>query len=246
MRFAMSNAAVGAADAATGVHALEARGLRKVFTGGDGRQLMILDGVDFSVSAGEAVAVTGASGAGKSTLLHLLGALDRPTEGEIFVGGRPVAQLSDEELAGVRNRQIGFVFQFHHLLREFSALENVMMPALIARTPPAEAERRARALLTDVGLAGRVTHKPRQLSGGEQQRVAVARALVNEPVVLLADEPSGNLDTETSGVLHDLLFELRERKALSLVVVTHNPDLARRADRQLVMAGGRLEVVDRG
>jgi len=232
--------------ASEGVFALEARGLSKVFTGGDGRPLMILDGVDFTVAEGEAVAVTGASGAGKSTLLHLLGALDRPSAGEIQVGGRAVARLSDEELAQVRNRRIGFVFQFHHLLREFSALENVMMPALIARTAPAEAERRARALLSDVGLAERVTHKPRQLSGGEQQRVAVARALVNDPVVLLADEPTGNLDTETSDVLHDLLFELREHKALSLVVVTHNPDLARRADRQLVMAGGRLEAVGRG
>jgi len=194
----------------------------------------------------EAVVVTGASGAGKSTLLHLLGALDRPTEGEIRVGGRPVAGLSDEELADVRNRRIGFVFQFHHLLREFTALENVMMPALIAGKPFAEAERRAQALLADVGLAERVTHKPRQLSGGEQQRVAVARALVNDPVILLADEPSGNLDTETSGLLHDLLFELRTRKSLSMVVVTHNPDLARRADRQLVMAGGRLQPVGSG
>ncbi|KPJ83625.1 MAG: hypothetical protein AMS19_03735 [Gemmatimonas sp. SG8_23] len=225
---------------------IEALGIRKVFTGGDGRSLTILDGVDFAIERGEAVAVTGASGAGKSTLLHLLGALDRPTEGEIRVGGRPVAGLSDEELADVRNRRIGFVFQFHHLLREFTALENVMMPALIAGKPFAEAERRAQALLADVGLAERVTHKPRQLSGGEQQRVAVARALVNDPVILLADEPSGNLDTETSGLLHDLLFELRTRKSLSMVVVTHNPDLARRADRQLVMAGGRLQPVGSG
>lgn len=225
---------------------LEARGLRKVFTGGDGRALTILDGVDFALASGEAVAVTGASGAGKSTLLHLLGALDRPSEGEILIGGRAVAGLSDEELADVRNRRIGFVFQFHHLLREFTALENVMMPALIARTSPQEAERRARGLLADVGLAERVTHKPRQLSGGEQQRVAVARALVNDPVVLLADEPSGNLDTETSGVLHDLLFELKERRSLSLVVVTHNADLAARADRQLVMSGGRLQPAGAG
>jgi lipoprotein-releasing system ATP-binding protein len=229
-----------------GTAPLEARGLRKVFTGGDGRQLTILDGVDFALGEGEAVAVTGASGAGKSTLLHLLGALDRPTEGEILVGGRTVAGLADEELAEVRNRRIGFVFQFHHLLREFTAVENVMMPALIAGSPPAEAERRAREILADVGLAERVTHKPRQLSGGEQQRVAVARALVNEPVVLLADEPSGNLDTETSSILHDLLFELRERRRLSMVVVTHNVDLAARADRELVMAGGRLQPSARG
>ena len=225
---------------------LEARALQKVFTGGDGRPLTILNGVDFTLEEGEAVAVTGASGAGKSTLLHLLGALDRPSSGEVLIGGRAVAGLSDEELADVRNRRIGFVFQFHHLLREFTALENVMMPALIAGTAPAEAERRARSLLTDVGLGERVTHKPRQLSGGEQQRVAVARALVNEPVVLLADEPSGNLDTETSSVLHDLLFELRERRRLSLVVVTHNPDLAARADRQLVMSGGGLQPAGAG
>jgi lipoprotein-releasing system ATP-binding protein len=225
---------------------VEARFVRKVFTGGDGRALRILDGVDFVLSQGEAVAVTGASGAGKSTLLHILGALDRPTEGEVLIDGRPVAGLGDEELAAVRNRRIGFVFQFHHLLREFTALENVMMPALIARTPFAEAERRARQLLEDVGLAERVTHKPRQLSGGEQQRVAVARALVNDPVVLLADEPSGNLDTETSARLHDLLFDLRERKSLSLVVVTHNVALARRADRQLVVAGGRLHPAGEG
>jgi lipoprotein-releasing system ATP-binding protein len=225
---------------------IEARGLRKVFTGGDGRTLTILDGLDFAVGEGEAVAVTGASGAGKSTLLHLLGALDRPTDGEILVGGRPVAGLSDEELADVRNRRIGFVFQFHHLLREFTAIENVMMPALIGGSSLAEAHGRARSLLADVGLGERMTHKPRQLSGGEQQRVAVARALVNDPVVLLADEPSGNLDTETSRLLHDLLFELRERKSLSLVIVTHNPDLARRADRQLVMTGGRLQPAGAG
>lgn len=228
-------------DAGMNGRPLEARGLSKVFTGGDGRPLAILDEVDFTLAEGEAVAVTGASGAGKSTLLHLLGALDRPSAGEVLIGGRAVAGLSDEELANVRNRSIGFVFQFHHLLREFTALENVMMPALIARTTPAEAERRARSILSDVGLGERVTHKPRQLSGGEQQRVAVARALVNEPVVLLADEPSGNLDTETSGILHDLLFDLRERRNLSLVVVTHNTDLAARADRQLVMSGGRLQ-----
>ena len=219
---------------------LEARGLTKVFAGGDGSELRILDGVDFTLELGEAVAVTGASGAGKSTLLHLLGALDRPTRGDVLVEGRPVAGLADEELARVRNRRVGFVFQFHHLLREFTALENVMMPALVGRASFADAEARARSLLDDVGLSGRLTHKPRQLSGGEQQRVAVARALVNDPAVLLADEPSGNLDTETSGQLHDLLFALRERRALSLVVVTHNPGLASRADRQLVMAGGRL------
>ena len=223
-----------------GVPALEARALSKQFVGGDGSQLAILDGVDFSLGSGEAVAVLGVSGAGKSTLLHILGALDHPTTGEVLIGGQGVAGLADDDLAAVRARKIGFVFQFHHLLREFTALENVMMPALIAGADFATARTRAEQLLGDVGLAARTTHKPRQLSGGEQQRVAVARALVNDPVVLLADEPSGNLDTETSGRLHDLLFELRERRQLSMVVVTHNLDLADRADRALVLAGGRL------
>lgn len=219
---------------------LEARGLVKRFVGGDGSELTVLDGVDFELSRGEAVSIVGASGAGKSTLLHLLGALDRPSEGEVLIDGRPVAGLADEELAAVRNGRIGFVFQFHHLLREFTALENVMMPSLISGGSRAEAERRALGLLDDVGLADRLEHKPRQLSGGEQQRVAVARALANEPVVLLADEPSGNLDAETSGRLHDLLFDLRERRSLSLVIVTHNLDLASRADRTLRMERGRL------
>lgn len=232
---------LGQAAAATAeAYPLEARGLVKRFVGGDGSDLIILDGVDFKLSRGEAIAIVGASGAGKSTLLHLLGALDRPTDGEVLIGGRPVAGLEDEELAAVRNERIGFVFQFHHLLREFTALENVMMPRLIAGAVRADAEGRARELLSDVGLGDRLEHKPRQLSGGEQQRVAVARALVNDPVVLLADEPSGNLDAETSTKLHDLLFDLRERRSLSLVIVTHNLDLAARADRSLTMARGRL------
>jgi lipoprotein-releasing system ATP-binding protein len=237
----MSDAAPGADGAAP----VEAFDLCKSFPGVDGDELSILSGVDFELGRGEAVAITGASGAGKSTLLHLLGALDRPTAGEVKVGGRPVAGLSDEELAGVRNREIGFVFQFHHLLREFTALENVMMPALLAGASMDESSARAHRLLADVGLSERASHKPRQLSGGEQQRVAVARALVNDPVVLLADEPSGNLDTETSQQLHDLLFELRERRALSLVVVTHNAGLADRADRTLELAAGRLQPAPR-
>lgn len=219
---------------------VRARGLVRRFVGGDGSLLTVLDGVDFELHRGEAVAIVGASGAGKSTLLHLLGALDQPTEGEVLIDGRPVAGLADEEVAVVRNGRIGFVFQFHHLLREFTALENVMMPPLIGGATRAGARERARALLDDVGLAARLEHKPRQLSGGEQQRVAVARALANDPVVLLADEPSGNLDAESSARLHDLLFELRERKGLSLVVVTHNLGLAERADRTLTMERGRL------
>ena len=229
-----------AAGVSTAVLPLEARELEKRYVGGDGSTIEVLRGVSLALGRGEAVAITGASGSGKSTLLHLLGALDRPTAGQVLVGGREVSLLDEEELAEVRNRRIGFVFQFHHLLREFTALENVMMPALLAGASYAEAERRARDLLAEVGLAARETHKPRQLSGGEQQRVAAARALVNEPLVLLADEPSGNLDTQTSERLHDLLFSLRARRELSLVIVTHNADLAGRADRILRLQDGRL------
>jgi lipoprotein-releasing system ATP-binding protein len=220
---------------------LEARALEKTYIGGDGSRIEVLQGVDFRLEAGDAVAITGASGSGKSTLLHLLGALDQPTSGQVLVGGRDVSRLGEEEVAAVRNRHIGFVFQFHHLLREFTALENVMMPALLTGRSFPEARQRAQGLLREVGLEHRETHKPRQLSGGEQQRVAVARALMNEPLVLLADEPSGNLDTQTSLVLHDLLFSLRERREVSLVVVTHNHDLAGRADRILVLSEGRLQ-----
>ena len=219
---------------------LEARRLEKSFVGGDGSELRILQGIDLSIATGEAIAITGASGAGKSTLLHLLGALDRPTAGQVLVDGREIAALGDEDLAAIRNRHIGFVFQFHHLLREFNALENVMMPALVAGLALEDAQTRAGSLLAEVGMADRELHKPRQLSGGEQQRVAVARALVNRPLVLLADEPSGNLDTGTSQRLHDLLFSLREHRDLSLVIVTHNIDLAARADRRLVLEAGRL------
>ena len=222
---------------------LAARQLQKSFVVGDGSRLEILKEVDFEIAAGEVVAIIGASGAGKSTLLHLLGALDSPTGGDVLVGGRPVAGLTDEELADVRNHHVGFVFQFHHLLREFTALENVMMPALIAGMSSREASERASSLLLSVGVDHRESHKPNQLSGGEQQRVAVARALVNEPLVLLLDEPSGNLDTETSERLHDLLFRLCERQALSMVIVTHNRELAARADRILELTGGRLQPV---
>ncbi|MEQ9401470.1 MAG: ABC transporter ATP-binding protein [Longimicrobiales bacterium] len=219
---------------------LEARGLSKRYTLGDGSSLPILDAVDFRLDSGKAVAVVGTSGAGKSTFLHLLGALDRPSEGEVLLGGHPVSGLDDVGLAAMRNRHVGFVFQFHHLLREFTALENVMMPALVGGSPFGAARRRARELLAAVGVGEREDHKPRQLSGGEQQRVAVARALVNEPLVLLADEPSGNLDHQTSQQLHDLLFRLREERGLSMVVVTHNQALAARADRILLLEAGRL------
>jgi lipoprotein-releasing system ATP-binding protein len=219
---------------------LEARGLRKHFLSGDGSELRILRGVDLVVGPGEVVAIIGASGVGKSTLLHLLGALDRPTEGEILVGGRSLAEMEGEALAGVRNRSIGFVFQFHHLLRDFSALENVALPMRIAGATEKEALARAGALLEAVGLSERRDHLPTQLSGGEQQRVAVARALVNDPLVLLADEPSGNLDGPTSKELHELLFGLREERGTSMVLVTHNLELAGESDRILELRQGIL------
>ncbi|MEJ2186389.1 MAG: ABC transporter ATP-binding protein [Gemmatimonadota bacterium] len=221
--------------------ALAAHELRKVYIGGDGGELTVLDGVEIRVEPGEAVAIVGASGAGKSTLLHLLGGLDRPTAGEIRVAGGSLVDLSEQELADFRNRYVGFVFQFHHLLREFTALENVMMPMLIAGAAEADARARALALLDEVGLAQRTTHRPLALSGGEQQRVAVARALANRPTVILADEPSGNLDTHTSERLHDLFFRLREEHGVSLVLVTHNRELAERTDRVLLLTEGRLQ-----
>ncbi len=220
---------------------LEARSLTRTFVGGNGSELRVLRGVDLRVHMGEAVSVTGASGAGKSTLLHLLGALDRPTSGEVLVDGTPLSGLEDEAICGIRNHHVGFVFQFHHLLRDFTALENVMMPRLIAGHPRRESEHGARRLLDSVGLGQRLEHRPWQLSGGEQQRVAVARALANDPVVLLADEPSGNLDHRTSEQLHDLLLRLKDEHDLAMVLVTHNRALAARADRVLRLDGGILE-----
>ena len=219
---------------------LEAAGLRKVYRGGDGSLIEVLGGVDFSVSPGEFVAIVGASGAGKSTLLHLLGALDEPTAGTVKLDGEFYGSLRPDELAAVRNRKLGFVFQFHHLLREFTALENVMLPLLIAGGAEPAAAARARELLAAVGLSGRVTHRPPELSGGEQQRVAVARALAADPLVILADEPSGNLDAANSERLHDLFASLAREFETALVVVTHNRLLAARADRVLSMEGGRL------
>ena len=219
---------------------LEARALRKVYTGGDGSLIEVLSGVDLAVSRGEFVAIVGASGAGKSTLLHLLGALDQPTSGDVRLDGESYAEQSDEWLAGIRNRKLGFVFQFHHLLREFSALENVMLPLLIAGSPDAVARSKAEELLAAVGLAGRMTHRPAALSGGEQQRVAVARALATDPVVVLADEPSGNLDHHNSERLHELFATLAREFETALVVVTHNRLLAGRADRVLAVEEGRL------
>jgi lipoprotein-releasing system ATP-binding protein len=219
--------------------------VHKTYSSGGG-DLHVLRGVDLRLHPGEALAVIGASGAGKSTLLHLLGGLDGPNRGTVRVGGTPLTELHRDELASVRNRQIGFVFQFHHLLREFSALENVMMPCLIAGTERGPARERARALLAEVGLSDREHHRPSQLSGGEQQRVAVARALANNPVVLLADEPTGNLDHHTSERLHDLLFRLREERGLAMVLVTHNPALAYRADRILKLEDGVVVPLEAG
>jgi lipoprotein-releasing system ATP-binding protein len=219
---------------------LEASGLRKVYQGGDGFPIEVLAGVDLSVSRGEFVAIVGSSGSGKSTLLHLLGALDTPSGGGVRLDGRSFGELGEDELALVRNRKIGFVFQFHHLLREFTALENVMLPLLIAGDEDARARSRAEELLAAVGLAGRMSHRPAALSGGEQQRTAVARALAADPVLVLADEPSGNLDAGNSERLHQLFARLSREFETALVVVTHNRSLAARADRVLSLEGGRL------
>jgi lipoprotein-releasing system ATP-binding protein len=219
---------------------LEAQGLRKVYRGGDGSIIDVLSGVDLAVGRGEFVAIVGASGSGKSTLLHLLGALDTPTDGTVRLDSHPYSELGPEALAAVRNRKLGFVFQFHHLLREFTALENVMMPLLIAGEEEGRARSRAEELLAAVGLAGRMSHRPAALSGGEQQRAAVARALVADPLVVLADEPSGNLDHANSERLHQLFARLSREFETALVVVTHNRQLAGRADRVLSLEGGRL------
>jgi lipoprotein-releasing system ATP-binding protein len=220
---------------------LEARGVRKTYRGGDNQPVEVLTGVDLSIHRGQVVAVVGASGAGKSTLLHLLGALDTPTGGDITLDGLSYQGLSEDARGDLRNRHIGFIFQFHHLLREFTALENVMMPLLIAGWPESKARNRAEELLASVDLAGRMTHRPAALSGGEQQRCAVARALVHDPKVLLADEPSGNLDFVNSGRVHDLLLGMARSFETALVVATHNRVLAERADRILVLEGGRLQ-----
>jgi lipoprotein-releasing system ATP-binding protein len=219
---------------------LEAQGLRKVYRGGDGNPIEVLAGIDLSVDRGEFVAIVGASGSGKSTLLHLLGALDSPSGGTVRLAGQSYDDHTAEALAAVRNKKLGFVFQFHHLLREFTALENVMMPLLIAGEDDAKARSRAEELLAAVGLAGRMSHRPSQLSGGEQQRAAVARALVADPLVVLADEPSGNLDYANSERLHQLFAHLSRQFETALVVVTHNRSLAGRADRVLSLEGGHL------
>jgi len=202
--------------------------------------LRVLDGISLSVMPGEIVAVTGASGVGKSTLLHLLGGLDRPTSGEVRIKGISLKNKSEEDLAGFRNKYVGFVFQFHYLLQDFSALENVMIPLLVARKSKNDAKKKAEQLLELVGLSDRQTHRPTELSGGEQQRVAVARALANDPEIVLADEPSGNLDTATGRKLHDLLFQLSLDHAMTFLIATHNRELADKCQKQYEIIDGKI------
>ena len=202
--------------------------------------LEVLKGVSLEVAAGEVVSIVGASGSGKTTLLQIMGTLSRPDSGRVEIGGEDVSSLGDKALSKFRNERIGFVFQFHHLLAEFTAFENVCIPGLIGRRPRAEVERRAAELLDMMGLASRRDHKPGQLSGGEQQRVAIARALVNAPAVLLADEPSGNLDSHNRDEIHRLFFELREKLGQTVVIVTHDENLAAMADRKITMSDGTI------
>lgn len=203
-------------------------------------ELQVLKGLNIEIKKGEIISIVGASGAGKTTLLHILGTLDRPSIGSLAINNQNIFGFSDKKLAEFRNKNIGFVFQFHHLLPEFTALENVCIPAYIAGISRAEAEKKATELLTFLGLSERMNHKPSELSGGEQQRVAVARALINNPAVVLADEPSGNLDSSTAKELHKLFFTLREKFNQTFVIVTHNEELANMADRKLVMKDGYI------
>ncbi len=214
---------------------IQARGIEKSF--GD---LKVLRGIDFQVDKSEVVSIMGASGAGKSTLLQILGTLSTPDGGTLEIDGTDVLHLGGKELSAFRNRRIGFVFQAHHLLPEFNALENVMIPAFIAGRSDKDAREAASRLLKDMGLGERMTHKPSELSGGEQQRVAIARALINEPAILFADEPSGNLDSRTKTEIHNLFFDLRKRYGQTIVIVTHDPDLAGMCDRSLFMRDGQF------
>lgn len=212
---------------------IEAKGIEKSFG-----NLKVLKGIDFNAEKSEVVSIMGASGAGKSTLLQILGTLSTPDKGTLLIDETEVTTLSRKEISTFRNRKIGFVFQFHHLLPEFTSLENVMIPALINGASESDAKKRAAELLDTLGLAERATHKPSELSGGEQQRVAIARALMNKPAVLFADEPSGNLDSVTKAELHQLFFRLRDELGQTIVIVTHDPDLAKMCDRSLFMRDG--------
>lgn len=230
-------------DDSNAVVVLETVGLTKTFVEG-GRKLSVLRGIDFEVAVGERIAIVGASGSGKTTLLQLLGGLDRPSSGKVLVAGEVISELSEREQGRLRNAALGFIYQFHHLLPEFSALENVAMPLLIRGEAPKRALAEAHRLLDRVGLADRVTHRPGKLSGGERQRTAVARALVTRPAVVLADEPTGNLDRPTGNRVFDLLLELNAAEGTSLVVVTHDTELARRLDRRLELRDGMLQPAD--
>ena len=223
---------------------IRAEQLGKTYAEGD-LHTPVFDGLDFRVSAGETVAILGASGAGKSTLLHLLGGLDTPTVGEVYVGGQKMSALSDSARGQLRNRALGFVYQFHHLLPEFSALENVMLPALLGGGAVGDAARRARELLESVGLGHRLEHKPGELSGGERQRAAVARALVNQPACVLGDEPTGNLDEKTAATVFELMLDLNRAQGTSLALVTHDRRLARKLDRVVELHEGKLRELPR-
>lgn len=221
---------------------LAAEGLGKTYAEGK-LHTPVFDGLDFAVRAGETVAILGASGAGKSTLLHLLGGLDTPSAGEVFVAGQKMSALSNAARGTLRNRALGFVYQFHHLLPEFTALENVMLPALLSGASDSDAAARARGLLETVGLGHRLGHKPGELSGGERQRAAVARALVNKPACVLGDEPTGNLDERTAATVFELMLEMNRAQRTSLVLVTHDRRLARKLDRVMELHQGKLREV---